>query len=403
MRLLLVSHTYVVPANRTKPAALAAQGIDVRVLIPNRWSDPLFDLAAATREEEAPYQLMVAPVLLAGHGRAYCFPPRRLARLLAALQPDIVHVEEELDSVVMALFGLLRSRFGYRLTCFAWENLPRTSWLAPLARFTAGRCDGALGGSRGAAGLLRRRGVRGPIAVLPQLGVDIESPVSSLQSPVSGGRSPDRRPETRDPRPETRDRRFVVGYVGRLAREKGVHVLLEAVAHQGDDSRLLFVGRGPEEVALRRQAEVFGAGPRVSFAGAVPHGEVPRLLAKMDVLVLPSVGSKQWQEQFGHVLIEAMAAGVPVIGSSSGAIPEVVGDAGLLVPPNEVGPLAEAIQRLAGDGDLRDELTARGLERVRAHFTHARVAEQTAAFLRQVLRQGRPSTSSGQAPSTRSG
>ena len=371
-----MSHTYIAPTNRAKPAALAAQGIDVHVVIPNRWSDPLFDLAA-TREQEAPYQLTLAPVLLAGHGRAYCFSPLRLARLLAALRPDIVHVEEELDSVVLALSALLRGRFGYRLTCFAWENLLHTSWLAPLARFTARRCDGAVGGSRAAADLLRRRGVRGPIAVLPQLGVD-EVPGSGFAVPGSAFPVADPEPETLNPKP------FVVGYVGRLAREKGIHVLLEAMDGLDEGFRLLVVGRGPEEAGLRRQAEALG--PRVSFAGALPHGEVPRLLGGMDAVVLPSIGSAHWQEQFGHVLVEAMAAGVPVIGSSSGAIPEVVGDAGLLVPPGEVGPLAEAIRRLAGDSSLRDELRARGLDRVRAHFTHARVAEQTAAFLHQVLR-----------------
>ena len=385
MRLLLVSHTYIAPANRAKPAALAALGIDVHVVIPNRWDDPLFDLAA-TQERETEYELTVAPVLLAGHGRSYCFSPRRMAQLLAALRPDIVHVEEELDSVVLALFGLLRSRFGYRLTCFAWENLQRTSWLSPLAHFTARRCDGAVGGSRAAAGLLRRRGVRGPIAVLPQLGVDeppTEFRVPSFEFGAEGGDSTNPKPETRNPKP------FVVGYVGRLAREKGVHVLVKAVAAL-DRVDLLVVGRGPEEAALRRQAEETGR--HVSFAGAVPHGEVPGLLGRMDALVLPSIGSAHWQEQFGHVLVEAMAAGVPVIGSSSGAIPEVVGDAGLLVPPGEADPLAEAIGRLAGDGGLRDELRAKGLERVRSHFTHARVAEQTAAFLRQVLRpdQSRP-------------
>lgn len=378
MRLLLVSHTYVAPANRAKPAALAAQGIDVHVLVPNRWGDPLFDLAA-TKEREAHYELTDAPVLLAGHGRSYCFSPRRVTRLLALLRPDIVHVEEEIDSVVLALFGLLRSRFGYRLTCFAWENLPRTSRLALLARFTARRCDGAVGGSRAAADLLRRRGVRGPIPVLPQLGVDEPSPESWALGPKSQLESTS---VTMDSGLRTQDRPFLVGYVGRLAREKGVHVLLEAVAAL-DGVDLLVVGRGPDEATLRRRADTMG--PRVSFAGAVPHGEVPRLLDRMDALILPSIGSAHWQEQFGHVLIEAMAAGVPVIGSSSGAIPEVVGDAGLLVPPGEVSPLAEAIWRLAIDSGLRSSLRTRGIERVRAHFTHARVAEQTAVFLRQVL------------------
>jgi glycosyltransferase involved in cell wall biosynthesis len=140
----------------------------------------------------------------------------------------------------------------------------------------------------------------------------------------------------------------------------------------------LMLGRGPWSAQLATL-------PDVIAYPAVPHAEVPAYLAAMNVLVLSSRTTPKWKEQFGHVLIEAMASGVPVIGSDSGAIPEVIAYAGLIFPEGDVAALREAIIRLRDDATLRAELGARGRARVLAHYTHARIAEQTAAIYREML------------------
>jgi glycosyltransferase involved in cell wall biosynthesis len=94
---------------------------------------------------------------------------------------------------------------------------------------------------------------------------------------------------------------------------------------------------------------------------------------------------RNWKEQFGRVLVEAMASGVPVIGSDSGAIPGVIGDAGLVVPEGDVAALHGALCRLRDDPHLRRELAQRGRQRALAHFTHQQIAAATVEVYRQMM------------------
>jgi glycosyltransferase involved in cell wall biosynthesis len=113
---------------------------------------------------------------------------------------------------------------------------------------------------------------------------------------------------------------------------------------------------------------------------------MPAFLKSLDVLVLPSVTILPLhREQFGRVLVEAMAAGVPVIGSSSGAIPEVIGDAGLVVPERDPVALAQAIDRVLSEPHLRDTLVERGTQRVQQQFAWPVIAEQTLDLFRAAI------------------
>ena len=103
------------------------------------------------------------------------------------------------------------------------------------------------------------------------------------------------------------------------------------------------------------------------------------------MLVLPSRTARGWKEQFGRVLVEAMACGLPVIGSDSGEIPTVIGDAGIVCPEGDAGALAKAIATLTADPARRQELGCRGLRRVEGLYTQARVVDQTVEFYQRVL------------------
>jgi glycosyltransferase involved in cell wall biosynthesis len=158
----------------------------------------------------------------------------------------------------------------------------------------------------------------------------------------------------------------LVGYVGRLVPEKGVDVFLDALARIRGAHGVI-AGDGGERGALEARATSLGLGERVRFTGALPPGEAARVIGALDVLVLPSRTRPNWSEQFGRVLIEAMASDVAVIASDSGAIGEVVGDAGLLVPEDDPAALARAIER-ALVPDKNATMRARGRERARIHF-----------------------------------
>ena len=121
------------------------------------------------------------------------------------------------------------------------------------------------------------------------------------------------------------------------------------------------------------------------FIGQLPSGELPAEYRKIDALVLPSLTRPNWKEQFGRVLVEAMASGVPVIGSDSGAIPGVIGDAGRIVPEGDVVALAGALRDLRDQPALRDDLIKKGRARFLAHFTHESIAAATVEVYRNLL------------------
>jgi glycosyltransferase involved in cell wall biosynthesis len=175
----------------------------------------------------------------------------------------------------------------------------------------------------------------------------------------------------------------VVGFVGRLVPEKGVDLLLDAVVRV-EWLHAIVVGGGPEEDALRRRVSEAGTSGRVAFVGKVPSGLVPGWMATFDALALPSRTRRTWAEQFGRVLVEAMACGIPVVVSDSGEMTDVVGDGGVSVPEGDVGCLAEALTGLLGDADARRRRGNAGRQRVLERFTQAAVAEATAVFYRSL-------------------
>jgi glycosyltransferase involved in cell wall biosynthesis len=118
----------------------------------------------------------------------------------------------------------------------------------------------------------------------------------------------------------------------------------------------------------------------------VPHDEVPAWLNAMDILCAPSRSTPRWREQFGRMLIEAMACGVAVIASDSGEMPFVVGDAGVIAGEDDARVWTEAIERLAGDASLRRSYAERGLARSRTRFAWPVVARQHLAFFETVAR-----------------
>jgi glycosyltransferase involved in cell wall biosynthesis len=172
-----------------------------------------------------------------------------------------------------------------------------------------------------------------------------------------------------------------IGYVGRLAAQKRADLLVRAFGRMRQPASLIVVGDGPERDRVRRLAVASPRAGRITMTGFVEHSAVPAVLASLDVLVLPSV-----YEEMGSVLVEAMVAGLPVVASDVGGIPEVVrqGETGLLVPPGDVAALTEALDRLAADPELRSRLAAGARTRSRS-YSWPHLAARVAGVYRQVL------------------
>ena len=167
-------------------------------------------------------------------------------------------------------------------------------------------------------------------------------------------------------------------YIGRVARDKGLYESLQGMrlaTELGVDVRLIVAGEGPELDRLRRYAIALGIGTKVSFIAPVNATQKVRLLSIADSLLLPS-----YSEGLPYSLLEAMAAGVPVIATPVGAIPDVMthGTHGLIVPPRDGKAIAEALVKLAGDREQLSWMSRACRLRVRAAFAIERLAQRFA-------------------------
>ena len=178
---------------------------------------------------------------------------------------------------------------------------------------------------------------------------------------------------------------LVVGYMGRFVVDKGVDLLVEALAQLPQSVKLLLVGSGVEEAPLRALAKERGVTERVVFAGAVPHNQADRYMRCLDVLVLPSRTMPHWKEQFGRVLIEALACHIPVVGSDSGEIPNVIRDTGggLVFDEGSAAGLAKCLNELVASSERRNELAQTGATAVHDRYTFEAVARQLRAVFSQ--------------------
>ena len=171
--------------------------------------------------------------------------------------------------------------------------------------------------------------------------------------------------------------------ISRLVERKGVHTLVEALAHVPDAELVIAGGpdgrdldADPHVKALRAAAAQHGVADRVRFVGPVMRADVPALMRSADV-----VAAVPWYEPFGIVPLEAMACGVPVVGSAVGGLLDTVvdGATGLLVPPRDPAATAAALRTVLGDDALRLRLGRAAAEHVAARFGWAHVAELTEA------------------------
>ena len=340
MRILRVSHSGVVDAWRERERALARRGHDVVTLTARAWDSGGAVVPLAPRPGEA-----VQGVRTWGtHPALFVYDPVPLWRALGE-DWDVVDLHEEpfaLATAEILLLRALRRRRG-PYTLYSAQNIEKR-YPVPFRWFErwALRHAAGLSACNTQAGrICEEKGFPGRARVIP-LGVDRHR--FTPAAPAARG-----------------DGRMVVGYVGRFAPHKGVTTLLDAVAGE-ERLSLRLAGGGPQEAALRARATALGIADRVEFAGFLPESELPRFYRSLDVLAVPSLPTPSWVEQFGRVAVEAMACGVPVVASASGALPDVVGGAGLLVPPGDAVALRGALLRL-DDDDAAAAARAAGLVR----------------------------------------
>ncbi|KKI99394.1 hormogonium polysaccharide biosynthesis glycosyltransferase HpsO [Prochlorothrix hollandica] len=388
LRILVISHTYIVDLNCEKLRVLATlePGIEVTIVVPQRWRPGGVQNRVIEPEPRQDGNFRVVPIsnLSQNHQGLLCFG-WGLVTLLRQFRPQVIQVEQGSRALAYAQVIFLNQLLGLGAKCFffTWWNLPY-SLKAPIAwleAYNLRHTDGLVAGNQEAVAILRRQGYRKAARVMPQLGVDetLFCPQPQPQLAQALGIQP---------------QEFVVGFVGRFVAEKGLRTLAQALEQVADRPwKWLLLGRGELETELHQWAEAAGLGDRLIWVESVPHHRVAQYLNLMQVLVLPSettYGFKTltavgWKEQFGHVLIEAMACGVPVIGSDSGEIPHVIGEAGLVFPEGKGTELADRLRLLMDQPDTAQDWGQRGYQRCLSHYTNRALAQDLLRFYRDVV------------------
>ena len=388
MKILVASHSYIVDLNCEKLRALAhlEPGIEVTVVVPRRWRPGGVQNKIIETQPRQEGSFRVVPVSnFSENNQGLLTFGADIIALLREFRPQIIQVEQGAKALGYAQMITLNKLLGLKAKnlFFTWWNLPYNLKfpVSLLEAYNLSNTHGVVAGNQDGVEVLRQHGYHGPIKVMPQLGVDESrfrpQPQPELKSQL--GIQPDD---------------FVVGFVGRFVEEKGLLTLGKALAGlQGRPWKWLLLGRGPLQSVLVEKAAEWGIKDQVILVESVPHDEVPSYINLMNTLVLPSetntlfktLTAAGWKEQFGHVLIEAMASKVPVIGSDSGEIPYVIEDAGLVFPEGDVAALQNCLRQLMEQPELAQKLAQLGYERAMSQYTNQALAKQLLDFYKQLL------------------
>ncbi|HSB53116.1 MAG TPA: glycosyltransferase family 4 protein [Gemmatimonadales bacterium] len=364
MRAVIVSHTYIDPATRGKLRALAGLGCTLSVAIPDRWSPtPRGPLLEASWGNDGGVRMVPIPVK-GDRGEGVSWKVSDLARMLSDFRPDVVHIEAEPWTPAAAAASARAQKLNIPVILFAWESVVRSETLRERWRRkrTLDRAKGLIGGNQLAAALLARGRSKVPVTVVPQLGL---TPPLEIQRPSNA--------------------ELTIGFVGRLVPEKGLDTLFRACVKLLGRWTLTVVGSGPAQEQLEALAERLGIASRITWKGPMPAEHLRELWPQVDCLVVPSRTTPHWVETFHPAMVEAMGHGVTVVASDSGALPELVDTAGLVVPEDDVPALTAALQHLADAPRERARLGKEARLRVMAEYVDNAVARRTLEFWEKVV------------------
>jgi L-malate glycosyltransferase len=374
MRLLIVSHSCVTPINQQIYAELRKlTGWDFTLLVPESWKDEFGNILQATALPGFEVKLVKSPVVCNGNIILHAYRIN-LRRLLAEGQYDAIYVNHEPYGIATAQLCWANRRFTripfgfYSCQNIRKEYPPPFGWMERMV-YRSSRFAFPI--TKAVAEVLRSKGYTGDLTVCP-LPFD-----PKIYYPYSD--------EELAPILQKTGTEFLIGYVGRIVEAKGLRTLVKALEELPRDGwKLAVVGTGPFDAEFTELIKTSDLADHVLRLGFVPHEETPRYLAAFDVLVLPSETQSNWKEQFGRVVVEALACGTPVIGSDSGEIPNLVSSSGggIVFPERDPKALACSLKRMIADPTLRQIYAAKGrqwsLENVSLPAVGARMAEAIA-------------------------
>ena len=340
--------------------------VELTLVVPTKWHNTRLE-----KEYYSEYKIIPKRVVLNRSNHFHWYPG--LAKIVKQVKPDILHIEEEHYSIVTFQAIRLAKRYNVKCMFVSLQNIYKKypfpfSW---IEKYNMKNADCAVAVSDEIRDVLIRKGLgKEQISVIPY-GVD------HLMC---------RKTESQKLKYKLGLDSFTIGYMGRFVKEKGVMDLLQVISMIKKDFNLLLVGSGKLSHEIEAEGRRLGILEQIRIVDPIPSSMVPHYLNCMDCLVLPSRTTRKWKEQFGRVLTEAMSCEVPVIGSDSGEIPNVIAGCGLIFKEGDVGDLSSQIRRLINNAGLREDLAKKGRQRVLDNFTQEKVARDTYKSYQKMMR-----------------
>jgi glycosyltransferase involved in cell wall biosynthesis len=373
LRILTIGHSYCVAMNRALVREVGRdRELEITVAAPSYFHGDLRPIVLEPEPPGSPLRLVPLATRFSRFIHVFRYDDSALKSLIRNGGFDVVHAWEE--PYIFAGYQIARAlknspaRFCFRTAQSYVKRYPPP--FNHFERTVLNRAQGWIAGASLVYQAMLEKGFPKETGRILNLAVDL----AEFQPMSAVARSPVLQELALEPP--------VIGFVGRLTRAKGLDVLLQAMDKVGGSRpwSLLLLGSGEYQDKVQEWAAGNGWSARVQVK-LVKHSEVPRYLGAMDFMVAPSQTMKNWREQFGRMIIEAFACGVPVIGSDSGEIPFVIGDAGRVVAEGDVAGWAEAIGQLLDSPEKRDELKSRALARAPRYST-ATIAQQYREYYR---------------------
>ncbi len=367
MRVVFVSHSSVLEYHQQKLKILSKNyGVEIHLVTPPFWYEGGVKTQQFTGNSEIFYY----------KGKVFMLKNRmfhfyyNVKNLFKKIKPDILHIEEIPFSLVCWQFLKQAKKYNLKKIFFTWENIERK--LNPVYKYfykySLENSDCAIAGNEDGKKILLKLGFNRKIYVMPQYGINFSDFKSEKKLLPEDGED------------------FKIAYMGRIVPEKGIEILLKSIEGL-DKIKLMIAGVGEKdyEEKIKNIIKQKNLDKKIEWKGHIPSKDIPEFLNKMHILILPSVARPDWKEQFGRVLIEAFASKVAVIGSSSGEIPNVIGDAGLIFKEGDSDDLKEKIKLLLNDKNLYLQNIEKGLKRISENYTNDKIAEKVFSIYKELL------------------
>jgi glycosyltransferase involved in cell wall biosynthesis len=395
LNLIILSHAYVYSAYRAKIEALSEyHDLNITLITPEFGLEGGGQKVYAEQYTGEQYH----HIILSGYftGKLNFFVFKNLKSTLQSLNPDIILLEEEYWTQIAAQVTYITKKFfphtklillSCENMCHIWEKEAETLYqkfrytsFHFIEKYVISKLDGLIfqlpGVWQDFENRIDKLGFKGKRGILPQLGVDYN-------------RFADNSPKLQKIRAELSidDNTFIYGYIGRIIPEKGIEDMIHTFENwDKDNTKLIIIGNGDAEYVnqIKQLVRTLKLDDIVIFKNAIPFEDIPAYFQLFNISILLSHTTPIWKEQFGRVLVESMAAGTPVIGSDSGAIPLVIGDTGYIVAEQNIQAIRQTLIEAFENKKKYTRLSQLAQNRAEIEFSYKAIALKTYAFLQEI-------------------